>query len=88
MKDINKLSDLCKLSEADEKTEKEFAQILSFLTVKGGKEAKGQREVPKENTARLRSDIAEMSFDKSEVLTLAPRQEKGYIAIPRALEEV
>ena len=80
-------SDLCKLGQSDDKTEKEFGEILSFLTLKDGEGVAMYTQCNKE-PARLREDKVEKSLEKSVVLALAPKQEKGYIQIPRALEEV
>ena len=81
------LSELCKLWQADDKTESEFSEILSFLA-EGRQEPCGmRREQAKGSVATLRADTVEKSLDKSEVLVLAPRIEKGCVAIPKAIEE-
>ncbi len=87
MTNSNKLSDLCKFRQSDDKTEKEFREILSFLAPKEREYSSPWQAVLDKEPARLREDSVEKSLAKSQVLALAPETDKGYIAIPRALEE-
>lgn len=79
------LSRLAMLKEEKEDTQKEFAQILRFLSLPDVSEE--ALDVKKERRGDWREDVPGKGTDKETVLSLAPAVSDGYIAVPKALED-
>ncbi|MBE6638365.1 MAG: hypothetical protein E7616_02775 [Ruminococcaceae bacterium] len=82
---IKSVSRLAMLKEDSENAEKEFTEILRFLTppIVAVKEERPRRD----ERASLRADIPKEGLKKEDLLAVAPKVVNGHIAVPKALEE-